>query len=79
MRVVAMADLCSLLLPSTPTGIQGVTRVAVVTEVVMYRGRGGFPAVTRRLVDGCGFAAVLDRPFFAMRGLEDRCVVAVSC
>jgi hypothetical protein len=35
-RVVAVADLSSLLLPSAPTGVQGVVHVTVVTEVVMH-------------------------------------------
>jgi hypothetical protein len=79
MRVVAVASLCSLLLLSTPAGVHGVARVAVVTEAVMYQGRGGFPTVTRRLVDGYDFVAVLGRPFFATRGLEDGCIIVVSC
>jgi hypothetical protein len=79
MRVVAVVGLSSLLLLSTPVGIQGITRVAVITEAFMHRVPGGFPTVTRRLVDGCGFAMVLGRLFPAARGLEDECVIVVSC
>jgi hypothetical protein len=37
-RVVAVAGLSSLFPPSTPMGVQGVARVVVVAEAVMYRG-----------------------------------------
>jgi hypothetical protein len=36
MRVVAVAGLSSLLLLSAPAGIQGVARIVVVAEAVMY-------------------------------------------
>jgi hypothetical protein len=45
----------------------------------MYRGRGGFSIIVRRLVDGCGFTAVLGKPFSTVWGLEDECVVVVLC
>jgi hypothetical protein len=38
MRDVVVAGLSSLLLLSVPAGIQGITRIVVVTEVVMHRG-----------------------------------------
>jgi hypothetical protein len=44
-RVVAVANLSSLLLLPMPMGVQSVTCVAVVAEAVMYRGRGGLPVV----------------------------------
>jgi hypothetical protein len=53
--------------------------VAVVSEAVMYQGRGGFSIVVRQLVDGCGFATVLGKPFSTAWGLEDECVIVVSC
>jgi hypothetical protein len=74
-----MAGLSSLLLPSVPMGVQGVTCIVVVAEAVMHRGRGGFFVVMRRLVDKCGLAMVLARLFPTVRGLEDGCVVPVSC
>jgi hypothetical protein len=79
MRVVAVADLSSLLLSPGPAGVQSVARVVVVTEAVMHRGRGSLPAVARRLVDRLGFATVLGKLFSITRGLEDGCIVAVSC
>jgi hypothetical protein len=45
----------------------------------MYRGCDGLFAITRRLVDGCSLAMVLGEPFPALRGLEDECIVVVSC
>jgi hypothetical protein len=43
----------------------------------MHRGQDGIFTITRRLVDGRGLTTVLSRPFPAMRGLEDGCVIAV--
>jgi hypothetical protein len=60
-------------------GVQSVTCVAVVAESAMYRGCDGLFAITSRLVDGCGLAMVLGGPFPAVRGLEDGCIVVMSC
>jgi hypothetical protein len=35
-RVIVVVGLSSLLLPPTPTGVQSVTCVAVVADLVMY-------------------------------------------
>jgi hypothetical protein len=74
-----VASLSSLRLPPTHVGIQSVTHVTIVAEAAMHWGRGGLPAVVRRLVYGRGFAAILDKPFPTTRGLEDGCVIVVSC
>jgi hypothetical protein len=73
-----VAGLSSLLLLPSPRGVQSVACIAVVAEAVMHQGRGGLPAVARRLVDRCGFATVLGGSFSAMRVLEDGRVIVVS-
>jgi hypothetical protein len=45
MWVVTTVDLLSLVLPSAPIGIQGVTCVMVVDETFMYWGHDGPSAV----------------------------------
>jgi hypothetical protein len=74
-----VAGLSSLLLPPAPAGIQSVTCVTVVTEAVVYRGRGSLPTIVRRLVDGCRLAMALSRPFPALWRLVDGCITLVVC
>jgi hypothetical protein len=58
-----VAGLSSLLLSPAPMGIQSIACVVVVAEAVMYQGRGGLPAIVRRLVDGYSLATALGRLF----------------
>ena len=51
MRVVAMASLLPLITIGTPAGIQGVVRVMVEAETLMYRDSGAWPIALLHLED----------------------------
>ena len=51
MRVVAMASSLPRIAMGTPTGVEGVMRVKVAAETLMYQDCGAQHAVLWRLVD----------------------------
>ena len=50
-RVVTTAGPLPRIVAGMPVGVEGVTRVTVATETLMYRDRGAQPTALWRLVD----------------------------